>query len=235
MMIKAIRTLALLGATARFLECHLKLLRSAISLRTSIALHILLLYLASCHIFYILLAWAVLSYLRELVTLTISDRRATLTWTSWAVPKSLIRYFLDIFSRVGRYRSSLASSRLLLCWLLWWVRSLSKGLVCSLSFAAYLQVIEQELTVVVFCRLSLLAILVVLVLHAFAKWLLMLILLIFCVAAWCMLVLSVGRLMRLRSIGWPSVCFNTCVDSTALVTMSWRLWPWLWPTLEPIS
>ena len=153
MMIKAIRTLALLRATACFLECHLKLLRSAIPLRTSIALHILLLRLASCHIFYILLAWAILDYLRELVTLTISDWWATLTWACRAVSESLIRHFLDIFSRVGRYHSSLASSRLLLCWLLWWIRSVSKGLICSLSFAAYLQVIEQELTVVIFCRL----------------------------------------------------------------------------------
>ena len=81
-MIKAIRTLALLGASARFLECHLKLLRSIVPLGTSIAFHILLLRLASCHIFYILLARSILNYLRELVTLAITDRRATLTWAS---------------------------------------------------------------------------------------------------------------------------------------------------------
>ena len=138
MMIKAIRTLALLGASACFLECHLKLLRSIITLGTSIAFHILLLGLASCHIFYILLAWAIFYYLRELVTLAITNRRATLTWTSWAISKCLIRYFLDIFSRVAWYHSSLASSRLLLCWLLWRVGSVSKGLICSLSLAIYL-------------------------------------------------------------------------------------------------
>ena len=237
MMIKAIWTLALLGATARFLECHLKLMRSIVTLRAPIALYILLLRLTSCHIFNILLTRAILYYLWELVPLTVSDRRASLSWACWAIPKSLILHFLDIFSRVGRYHSSLASSWLFLCWLFGWVRSISKGLICSLCLTIYLQVIEQELTVVVFCRLSLLlTILVVLILHAFAKWLRMLkLLLIFCVAARCLLILAVWRLMRLRSISRLSVSFNTCIGCVVLVAMSWRPWPWLWPTLKPIS
>ena len=155
MMIEAIRTLALLGATACFLECHLELMRSAFPLRASIALNIMLLRMSSCHIFNILLAWAILDYLRELVTLAITYGRASLSWACRAVSKSLILHFLDIFSRVGRYHSSLASSWLLSCWLLGWVRSISKGLILSLCFAIYLQIIEQELTVVVFCRLCL--------------------------------------------------------------------------------
>ena len=235
MVIKAIWTLALLGASARFLECDLKLLRSIVPLRAPIALYIMLLRLTSCYIFNILLTWTILYYLWELVPLAVFDRRASLSWACWAVPKSLILHFLDIFSRVCRYHSSLASSWLFLCWLLGWVRSISKGLICSLCITIYLQIIEQELTVVVFCRLSLLlTILLVLILHAFAKWLRMLKLLVFLVAARCLLILAVGRLMWLWSISRLSVSFNTCIGSAVLVAMSWGPWPWLWPTLKPI-
>ena len=144
--IKTIRTFALLGgAAACLLECHLKLMWSAVPLGTSIALLVLrflFLRIPSRHIFNILLAWAILAdYLRELVALVVTDGWTCLSWAGRSVPQCLIWHFLDIFSRVSRHHhcSSLASCRwwLLLRWLLGRVRSVSEGLIRSRCFVIY--------------------------------------------------------------------------------------------------